>query len=558
MLVNLFNPYMVGVGLALLVAVVWSGLRCAHALHMLQLDSYANSRLLRWLWAAPSDRLIEWRSGLCLVGLFVAHVVFRVFWVEYGPYLVLGVWCIAGSMLVLRQKQPEAKKPLVYTARAIRILVLAVLIEGILAGALGLVVLGRLLQGVTPSETYWATSLVLIAGLVLIQLAPLAVVLANVLLVPVQSAINRTYLASARKRLQAIKPVVVGITGSYGKTSTKYFLHTILSDRFTTLMTPQSFNTLMGICRVVNGDLQPQHEIFVVEMGAYRKGDIQELADFVQPQIGMLTAIGPQHLERFKTIENIAAAKYELITSLPPSGVAVFNNDDQCCRKLADRTTGVKVLRYGLDGSQPGLRVWAEAVVQQAEGQSFTLVDSDGNRATTRTVLLGRHNVLNMLGAVCIALELGMSLQDVARAIPQVQPAPHRLQLLQGAGGVTVIDDSYNSNPIGAAEALKALQAFETGKRVLVTPGMVELGTVEAEQNEAFGASAAKVCDYVLLVGPRQTQAILKGLKREQFPPERIRIVNDLAEATSELQHIVQAGDIVLFENDLPDLYTES
>jgi UDP-N-acetylmuramoyl-tripeptide--D-alanyl-D-alanine ligase len=162
-----------------------------------------------------------------------------------------------------------------------------------------------------------------------------------------------------------------------------------------------------------------------------------------------------------------------------------------------------------------------------------------------------------MLGAACVALEMGLSLKEIAQAIPKIESAPHRLQLLQGAGGVTVIDDSYNANPVGAAEALKTLQAFTTGKRVLVTPGMVELGSVEAEQNEQFGVNAAQICDYVLLVGHQQTQAILRGLVRQQFPRERIRVVKDLTEATSELQRIVRSGDVVLFENDLPDLYVE-
>jgi UDP-N-acetylmuramoyl-tripeptide--D-alanyl-D-alanine ligase len=314
----------------------------------------------------------------------------------------------------------------------------------------------------------------------------------------------------------------------------------------------------MGVCRVINEELQPHHQVFIVEMGAYRRGSIHKLAKLVRPRMGVLTAIGPQHLERFTTLENIAAAKYELIAALPASGVAVFNNDDVRCRQLADHTDGLKVLRYGLQSAQPGLRLWAEEVHQSAQGLAFVLVDNQGNRVPTHTVLLGRHNVLNLLGAACIALEMALSLEDVARAIPKIQPAPHRLQLLQGAGGVTVIDDSYNSNPIGAAEALEALREFNTGRRVLVTPGMVELGAVETEQNEAFGMRAAQICDYILLVGPRQTHAILKGLEREHFPRERLRVVRDLAEATAELQRFVQAGDVVLFENDLPDLYVEA
>jgi UDP-N-acetylmuramoyl-tripeptide--D-alanyl-D-alanine ligase len=551
------NSYGGLIVLSLLVVMAWSGLRVVRALHMLQLDSYANVRLLAWLWAVPGRRFIDARAGLLLVGLYGGHVILWALGVEYGPVLVLGVWCIAGALFLRRGKPPRAKKALVYTARAIRILALAFLIEAAVTGAFGFYALGRVRQGFSPPAAYDAVVLVLIAGLVAIQFAPLAVVLANLLLAPVQSAINARYLRSARRRLRQFAPTVVAITGSYGKTSTKYFLHVLLGEHHNTLKTPQSFNTLMGVCRVINDQLQPEHQVFLVEMGAYRRGDIRELADLVCPRIGILTAIGPQHLERFKTLDNIAAAKYELVESLPPSGIAVFNSDDPRCRELADRTRGVKVLRYGLDGSQPGLRVWAEGIDQNIQGQSFTLVDSEGHRAATHTTLMGRHNVLNMLGAACVALEMGMSLEAIARAIPKIQPAPHRLQLLQGAGGVTVIDDSYNANPIGAAEALEVLRQFTTGRRVLVTPGMVELGELEAEQNEEFGAKAAKVCDYVLLVGPRQTRAILKGLEREHFPRERVRIVRDLTEATAELQRLVRAGDVVLFENDLPDLYIE-
>jgi UDP-N-acetylmuramoyl-tripeptide--D-alanyl-D-alanine ligase len=542
------------IGLVCIVAMVWSGWRCVRALHMLQLDSYLNMRLLKWLWAMPTERLIDRHTGLLLAGLLGVQAALRLADVEYGAYLALAGWCVGGSLLFLRRNAPAVKKALVYTPRAKRILGLALVLCAGMLVAWSVVAL--LLAFSLRMDT--ATTLLLVAVFGIVQGAPLLVILANLLLAPVQYVINATYLSAAKRRLRQYAPRVVGITGSYGKTSTKYFLQTILSERYHALKTPQSFNTFMGVCRVVNEELQPQHQVFVVEMGAYQRGSIGKLARFVQPQIGVLTAIGPQHLERFKTLENIEKAKYELIAALPASGVAVFNNDDPRCRKLADRTQGIKVLRYGLDTTQPGLCLWAEEIRQSAQGLAFTLVDGQGNRAPTHTALLGRHNVLNLLGASCVALEMGLSLTEVARALPKIQPAPHRLQLLQGAGGVTVIDDSYNSNPIGAAEALEALREFKTGRRVLVTPGMVELGTIEAEQNEAFGVRAAQVCDYVLLVGPRQTAAILKGLEHEDFPRERIRVVKDLSEATAELQRLVQAGDVVLFENDLPDLYAEA
>jgi UDP-N-acetylmuramoyl-tripeptide--D-alanyl-D-alanine ligase len=276
----------------------------------------------------------------------------------------------------------------------------------------------------------------------------------------------------------------------------------------------------------------------------------------VQPSIGILTAIGPQHLERFKTIENVQATKYELVEALPSAGVAIFNNDDPRCRLLADRTTHVRVMRYGLDTDGQGLDLWAEHMIMGPEGLAFTLAGKDGKRIDVRTVLLGRHNVLNILAAACAAMAVGIPLADIAGAIQDLPSVPHRLQLIDNGSGVTVIDDSYNSNPIGAMEALDVLGSFTHGQRILVTPGMVELGTLEAQLNEELGAKAAEVCDYVLLVGVERTKPLVAGLQRKNFPQEKIRVVRDLKGATIVLPTIVGLGDTVLFENDLPDLYS--
>jgi UDP-N-acetylmuramoyl-tripeptide--D-alanyl-D-alanine ligase len=401
-----------------------------------------------------------------------------------------------------------------------------------------------------------AAIVILVAGLVVIQLSPLTTVLANTVLSPVQNAINRTYLRRAQGRLRNIQPLVVGITGSYGKTSTKYLLEHLLADQRKVLKTPLSYNTLMGVCRVINENLTADCEVFIAEMGAYRRGDIKELCDFVHPTIGILTAIGPQHLERFKTIENIQATKYELIEALPSSGVAIFNNDDPRCRALADRTTHVRVMRYGLDLSGQALDLWAESIAMGPEGLSFTMADRHGRRVDVRTILLGRHNVLNILGAACAAVAIGVPLADLAKAIQGLPSVPHRLQLIDNGSGVTVIDDSYNSNPLGAMEALEVLGGFTTGRRILVTPGMVELGPLEAHLNEELGAKAAEVCDYVVLVGAERTKPLVAGLQRKHFPPEKIRVVRDLKGATIVLPTIVGVGDTVLFENDLPDQYS--
>jgi UDP-N-acetylmuramoyl-tripeptide--D-alanyl-D-alanine ligase len=544
------------VSLAIAVTLVWACWRIQRALHMLQLDSYANDRLLHWLAAHPLSRLVELPSALChTVFLAMALVLPTTF---VNATLLLVGWVVGQASLLLYAylKAEKPKKPLVYTGRARRILGTSMAVSCAAMMVSAWVALYRLQYDLTTTLSNQAVLVILLAALAVMQLSPLTTVLANIILWPVQNAINQSYLRRAQRRLHAVKPLVIGITGSYGKTSTKYLLEHLLANHRSVLKTPLSYNTLMGVCRVINENLQADCEAFIAEMGAYRRGDIKELCDLVHPTIGILTAIGPQHLERFKTIENVQATKYELIEALPSSGLAIFNNDDPRCRALADRTTHLRVMRYGVDTDGQSLDLWAENIAMGPEGLSFTLVGKDGRRINVRTVLLGRHNVLNILGASCAALAIGLPLEELAQAIRDLPAVPHRLQLMDNGAGVIVIDDSYNANPTGAMEALEVLGGFTTGQRILVTPGMVELGPLEVQLNEELGAKAADVCDYVVLVGVERTKPLVRGLQRKNFPPEKIRVVRDLKGATIVLPTLVTVGDTVLFENDLPDLYS--
>jgi UDP-N-acetylmuramoyl-tripeptide--D-alanyl-D-alanine ligase len=543
------------IALASAVNIGWMTGRAVKALHMLQLDNYANDHFGHWLIEHPSRRIVEPLSGLCHLVFIAASILLPPLGVNAA--LVLAGWaaCGAGLLVYTILKAEPAKKPLVYTARARRILTTTVCLGLVLLGVNLWLPLSLVQRDLTAPLAQGTALIILLAGLLITQLSPVLVFLANVLLTPVQTAINQTYLRQARRRLRAVHPLVVGITGSYGKTSTKYLLDQLLSGHRRVLKTPQSYNTLMGVCRTINNDLDDDCDVFIAEMGAYRPGDIKELCAFVQPTLGILTAIGPQHLERFKTIDSIQRTKYELIEALPSSGVAIFNNDDPRCRALADHTTQVPVMRYGLDTSAPALDVWAETMAMTPEGLSFTIADKQGQRVDVQTMLLGRHNILNILGASCAALALGMSIADLAKAIRTLPPVPHRLQIIDNGGGVTVIDDSYNANPIGALAALEVLGSFRTGQRILVTPGLVELGPLEAQLNEELGAQAAEVCDYIVLVGVERTKPLLVGLQRKNFPPDHIRVVRDLKAATLVIPTIVGVGDTVLFENDLPDQY---
>ena len=490
-------------------AIAYSGWRAIFALHMLQQDSYDSVRYLRWTLARPVSR-----------------------------------W--------LWPKRVEAKKPLAYTGRAWRILAVTWFLFAAIAAA-----------------GWWAGGMARYAAAEIILLTwPFVTVLANVLLKPVQAAINQGFVRQARRRLKEYGPVVVGVAGSYGKTSTKYFAATILSERFRVHKTPESYNTLLGVCRVINGNVKPEqalnstHQVFVVEMGAYRRGEVLETARMVEPRYGILTSIGPEHFERFLSIENIQATNFELIEAIPHDGAAAFNCDLPDCEVLARRAALVptqfpKVLRYGVLDSTADRTMWAEEIAHGPDGMSFVLAHRDGRRQEARTKLVGRHNVLNILGASLIALEMGLTLEEIARGISKLEPAPHRLNIIHGAGGAIVIDDSYNSNPIGAAEALQVLAEFKTGRRILVAPGMIELGSLQDEKNAEFGRQAAAVCDFVYLIGPEQTKDVARGLREAAFPETKMKVCRDLGEATAHMGTMLRPGDAILFENDLPDLYAE-
>ena len=532
---------------ATLTCLVRAVVRTTRGLHILQLDGYKTGRYLKWIHQHLRN-CFETKEILVIGGI----LILTAFYPQYNDTWLFPVLCLVwgGFQIYMstQRKKVEAKKPLVYTARAKRVFGLSIcLLVGI---ATTLVLIAK--------TSPWRISIFLFSEVTVINLT-----IANLLIYPLERTINGAYLFSAKKRIKTFQPKVIGITGSYGKTSTKYILHQILSEKFNTLMTPDSYNTPMGICKVIRGELTAEHEIFIVEMGAYKRGDIRELCNLASPQIGILTAVGPQHLERFKSIENIAKTKYELIESLPPDGLAVFNCDNEICAGLADKREhdGNPVHRYATEpfpvaSASERAELTATNIQHTDEGLTFTIHTSVGT-TEIRTQLLGRHNVSNILAATAVATECGMTLEEIRVAIANVAPVPHRLQLTASEGNVTIIDDSFNANPVGAKAALEVLTEIQGGKKVLVTPGMVELGEREYEENKRLGEHAADVCDLVILVGPRRTTPILDGLKAAQYPNQQIIVALNLEEVKQHLATQVQAGDVVLFENDLPDNYNE-
>lgn len=513
-------------------------------LHLLQLEHYENARLLLWLRRRGElvlQRELVLAAGLC--ALLVAGLAADV------PALGAVAGVALAALLAVSARPDVARselKPLVFTDRAKRLYGTAL--------ALGIVpVIVALLVALLAGSAAAAVVAALL-GVAACHAAPWLLAAANRLMAPVQRRINDRFVANARQRLADWQPLVVGITGSYGKTTTKFCVGAVLGEDRPTLVTPESYNSFLGVVRTINERLEERHRAFVVEMGAYRRGDIAELCELTHPTVGVLTAIGPVHLERHGSIEAIAAAKAELPEALPADGHLVTNADDERCVAIAERV-GVPATFFGLDSADADVR--AEDIAVRDGHTHFELVIG-GERAPVRAQLLGRHNVANLLAAGAVGHVLGMPLDAIARGLGAVEAPDHRLQPIRNpAAGVVVIDDAYNANPAGARAALEVLAEHDAQRRILVTPGMVELGDMEEELNREFGRQAATVCDHVILVGPRRTRPIAEGLREAGLAEAAITVAHDIHDATRVLHGLTRSGDVILFENDLPDMYAE-
>jgi UDP-N-acetylmuramoyl-tripeptide--D-alanyl-D-alanine ligase len=524
------------------------GLRSLDCLYILQLERYKPDRYQSWL--ASHRRILVPRSEIALQ---VLAAVAAAALIGFHWAVPVAVWVLAGHLVRRRRRTMQVSQRLQWTARAIRVGAMAL---GIAVAVAAAVLLAAGLVFIAPAATLIVGG---IAALAAVGIAtPGIVLLAAYAILPWEDAVAKTFLREADRRMRRFPGRVLGITGSYGKTSMKYVVADLLSARYRVLKTPAGVNTTMGITRVVRQDLRDDHEVFVVEMSAYGPGEIRDVCDLVHPSLGILTAVGVQHLERFGTPERIAEAKYELLAALPSGAPAVVNADDPVCLTLAARarSEGKRVVLYGMDPAVRDLAVRGMDMAVSARGSRLRVVTAAGDSEVFDTKLLGRWNLSNVLGGIAAALEWGVPLTAMAPAVAALTPAPRRLEIHE-EGGVIRILDVANANPRGAEMALEVLAQFSGGSRILITPGMVELGPIEAEENRRFGEKAASVCDYVVLVGPEQTRPIRQGLTERGFPAERVLTARGADEVADRLAGLVRPGDILLYENRLPDTYLE-
>lgn len=408
------------------------------------------------------------------------------------------------------------------------------------------------------SWAVWVTTIddpalwvVYVAGALSLLVLPLVLIMANALLAPYEQSARTAYRREATDLLSRVRPFVIGITGSYGKSSTKAVLAHLLQFKSPTLAATGSINTVMGLTRHIRENLVRGHEFMVVEMGAYGIGSIRRLCDFTPPQAAIVTAVGDMHLERFGSLENIFLAKSELAHALPDGGLLVVNADSPNALRMARTVPNRRVLLYG-EASTEDLDTRLEQVRFTKEGTSFVLRTRTAEYACV-TPLHGRPIVHNLAGAFTLAVSLGVDPAVAVAAFRTIRPVSNRLEVVEDRG-ITWIRDAYNSNQHGFRAALEVAAQLPASKRVLVTPGVIELGAAQAEVNAALSRAAAAVCDHTLVVADTNRAAFVEGHKAAGRP-DRLVAVTSRTEAFRWIADHVKPGDLVVLENDLPDLY---
>lgn len=530
--------------------------RSLRYLQYFQQEEYENGRFVRWYLANRAWDKIT--TALLAVPVLLAFFLKGVL-----LYVACGLAVAALLFVALSEEDPlkAGKLTLKMTERVKRIHRLAILLHTIAL----VIVSGLLLK----SGAELAFPLFLVYLIFFVQSNPFWLLLSNSALDPYEKSLQEGFADQARVRLKECGPRVIGITGSYGKTSTKILLKDILGSVYPTFSTPGSVNTYMGVTRKIREEMKPEHKFAVIEMGAYYEGSISRMCSLTPPDCALVTTVGLAHLERFGSQETIYRAKSELPRAVPEDGVLVVNGDNQYTRRMAEEHRKKNTFIYGMEPELGHLDALMKDIEYDDEGTSFKVV-WQGEEFDGFTRLLGKPMLQNVLGAFTMACAVGVSPDVALAAIRNAKAESNRLELQKGPIGILAatngkapregkiirLNDAYNSNPVGFDSALEVLAKISGGRKILVTPGMVELGDKQAEENKLAASKAAGFCDLVLVVGDTNSDALLSGLKEGGLDQSKYIHFPQMKEALYFLAtEYCQSGDIVLIENDLPDLY---
>ncbi len=523
---------------------------------VLQQCGYRGKRYFKWLKNAETPYLSRLMLlsllgflFFCALNICFTPVFTAFFGKEWGDaiasYAGMLSYVLFMVIYINSESHVNAKVPLKKTKRLVRLAITFLVL--LVAITFGLIVGLNYLAFIIGDEVVCILRLSLICVMPL--LSPFILFLAYCINEPIEWIIRRHYIKDATYKLKNIDVIKIGITGSYGKTGVKEILKTILSQKFRVLSTPDSYNTPLGISLSVK-KLDNTVDVFIAEMGARSKGDIKELVNMVKPEYGVLTGINTQHLETFGSIENTIATKSELLEGLPKDGVAFINAETKYLDQIKDKFSGEKVF----SGLNEDAGVYATDIKISVKGTTFTLNVKGEEPRTCSTVLLGKNSIINICLASSVAYKMGMTMEEICQGINRLQSVEHRLELVRNNKNIVLIDDSYNSNEDGALSAMEVLDLFE-GRKIVVTPGLVELGKEENVANYNFGKLLKEHADKVIVVGKHNAEMLINGLKDAGMDVENIKFSKNLKRGNDVLSEILEEGDVVLFENDLPDNY---
>jgi len=389
--------------------------------------------------------------------------------------------------------------------------------------------------------------------LLIFDILTIAFVSGIVLVFQPLAALARVFIIrkAIKKRKNFRDLIVVGITGSYGKTSTKEFLSTILAEKYNVLKTKEHQNSEVGVSQCILKELRSEHQIFVVEMGAYNRGGIKLLCDITKPKIGILTGINEQHLATFGSQENIIQAKYELIESLPENGTAIFNGNNKYCLELYKKTQKLKLISniYHLT-SDTKTDAWAENIIVEKEFFNFKVYTKDGQSADFRVNLLGSQNIENILMATITAKELGMNLSEISEACKKIRLEQGGMRLIKNKG-LNVVDSTYSSNPNGVIANLDYLKTWQ-GKKAIIMPCLIELGKAAKEVHKRIGEKIGQICDSVIITTKDYFKEIEEGATKFGMEKENIIFLENPKEIFEKIKDFNGTEDVVLLQSRVP------
>ena len=512
-------------------------------LQMLQLTGYKLKSFVKWFKETKCSYVsrLFMLSFLSFLSMILTNVLLEDFFVgkmHIFSYISILGYLLFCSLFIVNMFNSKQKTPLKYTKRMIRLVVVYTIVVGF--ATLGIEYLGFRFF---PLISFGMISIVPL-------LLPIIVFLAYFITWPFEKMISKSYIKKAKKKLSERENLkVIGITGSYGKTSVKNILSTILSAKYKICPTPASYNTPLGLAKTILSNLREDDEIFIAEMGAKQVGDITELCNMVCPDIGVITGIGNQHYLTFGSIENIVKTKSELAEFVSnKKGKLFINTDGDLAKSVSEKFSDSVAVSLEKN-------LFKLSKIETTKKGSTFEISYKGEKKSCKTILLGKHNISNIILASTVALELGLSLDEIVSGIEKLRSVPHRLEIIKSSSRYLIIDNSYNSSVQGSEASLDALSKFD-GRKFVITPGLVELGKEQFNSNFEFGRAMAKVCDYVIIDSTINFEAINAGLVSEGFDAEHILRAGSLSQAVSVLNTIAQPDDVVLFENDLPDNYS--